>query len=555
MKVHLLYPDRDSDWRWVSRAATLRDAQRTGRRAHDLADFRADDVLPWNTDALIHDFGLDALFAAAAGEADDVFVTVRRELLTGPSNALDTILYRQAMLRDALAHAETVRALHALAAETVAEHRRHFLGHLSRDYPDTVLRWAIDLLRASLGLIERLRALAADRGGGFEAPGWRRFFAMIESDLNETYVAELAGQLDALRMRDGVALSAALGDGNRFEDYRLHEPLVRDLTWFQRLLRRWFPSFFKEEEGRFGFSVAPSDESGNRALREFRNRGIAIAARALGEAATHIRDFFETLQAETAFYVGCATLHEQLAVSGLATCIPDMTRAAPALQCEGLYEPSLGLALKSGVVGNSVDADGATLIVITGANQGGKSTLLRALGVAQLMAQCGMFVAADFYAASLVPALASHYKREEDTALASGKFDEELARMSEIVDHFQPGLLLLCNESFASTSEREASDVADGVIETLRKVGARVIFVTHLYEYAHDAAERDDPASLFLRAARDETGQRSFNLTPGTPLRTSFGEDLYRRIFGAATPARSQERRAPKDSALTESRN
>lgn len=539
MKVHLLFPDRDSDWSWVSRAAALRDVQRTGRRAHDLADFRPDDVLPWNADALSHDFGLDALFAAAAGDADDVFVTVRRELLTGAGNTLETILYRQAMLRDALAQGETVRALHALAAETVAEHRRHFLGHVSREYPDTVLRWAIELLRASLGLIERLRALAADRGGQFEAPGWRRFFSMIGTDLSEAYITELGHQLDILRMRDGVSLSAALGDGNRFKEYRLHEPPVRHLTWFQSLLRRWFPSFFKEEQGRFGFSVAPSDESGNRALREFNNRGIVIAARALGEAASHIRDFFEILQAETAFYVGCVNLHEQFAASGLATCIPDMTREAPALRCEGLYEPSLGLALKSGVIANSIDADGATLIVITGANQGGKSTLLRALGVALLMAQCGMFVAADAYAASLVPAIVSHYKREEDTALASGKFDEELARMSEIVDHFQPGLLLLCNESFASTSEREASDVADGVIEGLRRAGARVIFVTHLYEYAHDAAERADPASLFLRAAREESGKRSFRLTPGAPLRTSFGEDLYQRIFGV--PDRAQE--------------
>lgn len=546
MKVRLLYPGHDSDWRWVSRAASFREAKRTGRRAHDLADFRPDAGLPWNADALIHDFGLDSLLAAAAGDADDVFVTVRRELLTGPGNDPETVLCRQAMLRDVLTHAETVRALHMLAAEAVAEHRRHFLGHLSRDYPDTVLRWAIDLLRASLGLIERLRALAADEGGRFEAPGWRRFFAMIESDLNETYVAELGRQLDTLRMRDGVALSAALAGGNRFEDYRLHEPLVRDLTWSRRLLRRWFPSLFRESEGRFGFSVAPGDESGNRALREFGNRGIAIAARALGEAATHIRDFFEILQAETAFYVGCAALHERLAAAGLPTCIPDMTSPAPGLRCERLYEPSLGLALESGVVANSIDADGITLIVITGANQGGKSTLLRALGVAQLMAQCGMFVAADAYVASLVPAIASHFKREEDTTLASGKFDEELARMSEIVDHFQPGLLLLCNESFASTSEREASDVADGVIETLRGAGARVIFVTHLYEYAHGAAERDDPASLFLRAARDESGERPFRLAPGQPLRTSFGEDLYQRIFQGTDRARESGRAAKR---------
>lgn len=199
--------------------------------------------------------------------------------------------------------------------------------------------------------------------------------------------------------------------------------------------------------------------------------------------------------------------------------------------CEGLYDPQLGLALKSAVVPNTVRADGASLVVITGANQGGKSTLLSAFGIAQLMAQRGMFVAAEHFSASLVPALATHYKREEDAALASGNFDEELARMNEIVDHFHPDMLLLCNESFAATSEKEASEVADGVIEALRKAGGRVIFVTHLYEYARRAVERDDPAVLFLRAVRDDSGERPFVIAPGVPLPTSFGEDLYIKIF------------------------
>ncbi|MDF0490521.1 hypothetical protein PX554_20530 [Sphingomonas sp. H39-1-10] len=537
MKAYLLFPDRESDWRWVSRSMELHELTRSGRRAHGLEDFRPDAALPWNADALIQDLGLNSLFSMMADGADDIFVAVRRELLTGVANDLEVVRYRQAMLADVLANPRTVRALHSLATEGIDLHRHHFLGTLSRDYPDTVLRWAIDLLRDTLATIAKLRSLAGDATAQFQAPGWLRFFSMIETDLNRDYVAQLAQQLDELRLRDGLTMSASLKGGNVPGEYRLHQSPVWHQTWLQRLLRRWFPSLFREELGPFGFSLAPSDESGNRALREFANRGVAIAAEALGNAAGSLKDFFEMLRAETAFYVGCLTLHEALNAADLPTCMPDMALPAPSLDCDGLYEPLLGLHLDGKVVPSDVHARGRSLVVITGANQGGKSTLLRSIGVAQLMAQCGMYVPARRFAASLCGDVLTHYKREEDAGLVSGKFDEELARVSDIVDHFRAGALMLLNESFASTTEREGSDIADDIVESLCAGGARVVFVTHLYEYAHRAAERHDEASLFLRADRDDQGRRSFRILEGEPLRTSFGEDLYRKIFEGSTTA------------------
>ena len=47
------------------------------------------------------------------------------------------------------------------------------------------------------------------------------------------------------------------------------------------------------------------------------------------------------------------------------------------------------------MVGNCADANGKNLVIITGANQGGKSVFLRSIGLAQLMMQCGMFVTAE----------------------------------------------------------------------------------------------------------------------------------------------------------------
>ena len=62
------------------------------------------------------------------------------------------------------------------------------------------------------------------------------------------------------------------------------------------------------------------------------------------------------------------------------------------------------------------------------------------------MMQSGMFVAAESFRASVSAGVFTHYRREEDAAMKSGKLDEELARMSAIADAITPGCLLLCNQ-------------------------------------------------------------------------------------------------------------
>ena len=105
--------------------------------------------------------------------------------------------------------------------------------------------------------------------------------------------------------------------------------------------------------------------------------------------------------------------------------------------------------------------------MITGANQGGKSTFLRSLGQAQLMMQAGMFVPAASFPASVARASSPTSSARRTPPWRRGKLDEELGRMSDIADQITPGCLLLCNESFASTNEREGSEIARQVIRAM----------------------------------------------------------------------------------------
>jgi DNA mismatch repair ATPase MutS len=288
----------------------------------------------------------------------------------------------------------------------------------------------------------------------------------------------------------------------------------------------------------FSFTIADHDETGQQALADLRSRGLAGVASALAQASDHILAFFTMLRAELAFYVGALNLREALTVAGEPVCVPvPVAGEKLALTARGLYDPSLSLRLTGRAVGNDADADGKRLIMITGANQGGKSTFLRSVGLAQLMMQCGLFVAAESFTASVSPGIFTHFKREEDATMKQGKLDEELSRMGDIASQLTPGGLLLCNESFASTNEQEGSEIGRQIVRALLESGVRVFFVTHLFDLAQsfysgqaDAALQADSV-LFLRPERRDDGGRTFRLQPGEPLSTSYGPDLYQQIF------------------------
>ena len=197
----------------------------------------------------------------------------------------------------------------------------------------------------------------------------------------------------------------------------------------------------------------------------------------------------------------------------------------------GLYDPCLSLRTDGRTVGNDLDADTKALVVVTGANRGGKTTFLRSVGLAHLMMQCGMFVAARSFSAGVRVRVFTHFRREEDRSMTGGKLEEELARMSSVISHISPGCLLLCNEPFASTNEREGSDIARQVFLPLASAGVMVVVVTHLVDFAESLYEKRLGYILFLRAPRQSQGQQ-FKLVEGAPEPTAYAEDVYKQVFG-----------------------
>jgi len=473
--------------------------------------------------ALTQDLELRTLFNAMAGGDEFLFDVAKKMLLVDSCN-LDTIRYRQDILKDCLKNPGIVRDIYQITIESVENKKRGWYSILSR-YPGGILSSSREMLEMFLGLLRKLKNIADTHADKFESEGFTSFFEMIKRELEDGYFGRMQDRLRELRFPNGVLISAELGKGNEGTGYILRKPNEKKGSWLDRIFAKRPPVYT--------FSLDPRDEAGARALSNLESRGINWVANALGQSAEHVDSFFKMLRIELAFYIGCLNLHEQLAKMGAPVCFP-VPMAANEMRhsFSQLYDICLALTMKKRIVGSDLNADNKGLMIITGANQGGKSTFLRSVGLAQLMMQSGIFVPAESFSANVCDSLLTHYKREEDVSMESGKLDEELGRMSDIVDHITPNSILLFNESFAATNEREGSEIARQIVSALLEKRVKMFFVTHLYEFSHSLFNQNITTALFLRAEREAEGKRTYKIVEGAPLETSFGEDSYLKVFG-----------------------
>jgi DNA mismatch repair ATPase MutS len=486
-------------------------------------DFDLQQKLPWNEEALIQDLELETLFNAMSIGDKFLFEVAKTAVLAALDNDPETIRYRQSILKDCLKNSTIVRDIYQIPIEAINNKKKHWYSIFS-SYPSAVLSNSTEMMQMFVGLLIKLRNIADENADKFQSEGFTRFFAMIHKELEDEYLADIQDHLKELKFRDGVLISAELGKGNEGTDYMLRKSTEKKQRWIKRILVKKPPVYT--------FSIHPRDEAGARALSELKTKGINLAANALGQSADHIDNFFKMLQLELAFYIGCLNLYEQLDQMGEPISFPQPEAPNERRHFfHGLYDVCLALTMKKKIIGNDVNADNKDLVIITGANQGGKSTFLRSIGLAQLMMQCGMFVPAESFCSNICDGLFTHYKREEDASMESGKLDEELSRMSLISDNIKENSLLLFNESFAATNEREGSEIARQIIRALVEKRIKVFFVTHLYEFAHALYKEKMGNAIFLRAERQADGARTFKVVEGAPLETSYGEDLYRALW------------------------
>ncbi len=465
---------------------------------------------------LIQDLGLEVIFDAMS-KGDEFIKDTVKNVLTQPLTEASEIVFRQEIVKDAIEKPELFKKLFELAIETLESKKRTLLWMVNKK-PSGVLFSNLRMLELLLEYLRKLWEFSEENKNSFNSFGMRRFISEINQTLNPEYLSKLSEFIDVVEFKTGLSFSAKLGYSNRIEKF-----IVRYKQESSNIIKK----LFTKEKG-YSFTIDERDEAGFRALSEIKDKAIADLAVLLFNCVSHLLEFFERLKEEMAFYLGATNLYNAITQMGYPLSFPRIEKRL-VRKYTNLYDLSLALISKKPVVGNDLNLIGKDVIFVVGANQGGKTTFLRSLGLAQLLYQAGLFVPCESMHSHIVNGIFTHFKREEDVSLKSGKLDDELRRMNLIIAALTKHALILSNESFASTNEQEGSEIASDIINALKENEIEIIYVTHMFSLAKNFAGKDYVE--FLVAEVRENGMRTFKVKPGKPVSTSRAKDLFYQIY------------------------
>lgn len=464
---------------------------------------------------LIVDLELKRVFDVMAGSDDFMFETVK-EVMLAPLTDKEDILFRQDVLKDVINNENIFKNIYEVAQKAVLK-KRHYYWAFDPAKPSIMLVNLATFIGELFDYIIEIRDMYSK--GTFASEGMKEFFKVIAEEFNDEFIKEARVHLNELKFSKGVIINAELGKTLEGVNYELMRP-GKERGYFLK----W----------KFTPKIILSDTA-DREVRDINYRldkAQMKSADVIAKAALYIVNFITELKKGIAFYLGCTNLYNFFKKKGVKMCYPEpLDNKKRIYDFKDLTDVVFDIDLDK-VQGNSTTAKNIVLGIITGANQGGKTVYLRSLGQSQLMMQAGMFVCAESYSANIVNGIYTHFRREEDSSMQSGKLDEELMRMSAIIDNVNDDSLILFNESFSSTNDREGSEICRQIIDALIERGVKIFFVTHLSDFPMSYYKRKMVDIMFLRAERLDDGTRTFRIVEGEPLDTSYGQDLFASVMG-----------------------
>ncbi|KUO85032.1 MAG: hypothetical protein AT711_01525 [Thermoproteus sp. CIS_19] len=469
-------------------------------------------------DDLRRDLELDKIVAAASG-GDELVAEVWREVLLLADASPDSISYRQDAVRDALRNRDAVLGLYRIANETVDAVRRRVFLFRPHD-PAVVVHEAVNGLEVMVASLRDV--LAVLKSAAFSSEAFRQMSKSVLDNINDEFLASAQELVKVLRFENGVQFSVRIGELNSLEDPVLLVPRRGESNILSKVLRR----------DEYVYRLDPRDEAGAYILDDIRKWVLANAASTIFKAFKHLDSFFQDLRRQLAFYVGAINLSGYFEKLGLPAAYPRLSKGA--LKFSGMHCLSLSISAGSRPVPYDLDvkAEGGFAVVVTGANRGGKTTFLKAVGQSLVLARAGLFVPADEFALPSTGTVYTHFPRREDRTLSYGKFEEEVKRLSAIVEGLGRGDYVLMDETFSSTNQVEASVVAEEVVAALVDSGVNVFYVTFLQDFLNRFLERYRERAVLLVPEVRQDGTRTFRLVRGKPT-PGYAIDIWRKYMAA----------------------
>jgi hypothetical protein len=424
----------------------------------------------------------------------------------------DAVRYRQEVFRD-LADAATKEAVLAFAGQMRAMRRRLSIAEKSRFRYERE-RWLLD---AAVTYRDAVTGLGA---------------ALEELPVRSRGLRALRGHVVAYMDDDGFK---SLRDDTRavatgLEQIRYVVTVAGTRVWvgnyqgepdFGQDVLATFAKFQQGAVKDYRVKITPGQHLGHVEARilDIVARQHPSAFEALDRFATRHAEFRDELicrfDQEVHFYLSYLSYIEPLIASGLAFCLPHVSRSSKAIDASCAFDLVLAKRLLDRgdkVVCNDVSLRGKErLLVVTGPNQGGKTTFARMVGQLHHLASIGCPVPGTEAHLYLPDRIFTHFDREEDISTLRGKLEDELIRIRGILDAATSDSLVIMNESFASTTLGDATSLGIEAIRRLTSLDVLGVYVTFIDELASCSAstvsmvglvEPDDPAVRTFRVVR-----------------------------------------------------
>ncbi len=227
--------------------------------------------------------------------------------------------------------------------------------------------------------------------------------------------------------------------------------------------------------------------------------------------ADFLPDTVARLDREAQWYLACHEYVERWRAAGLPACFPTVAATPGPVLIHGAFHPALMDVMPPGhIVPNDFLLLGPErILVVSGPNQGGKTTYARLFAVVHYLAQLGCPVPAQRASVSRFDQIFTHFEREEEAGHPESKLEGELRRVRDILAAATEDSLIIINEAFSATTVRDGRLLGRRVLERLTQLGARTVYVTFLDELSRLS---DATVSVVALMASEASGTRAFRL-------------------------------------------
>jgi DNA mismatch repair protein MutS len=427
-----------------------------------------------------------------------------------PLRDVDAVAYRHEVLRDLEKH-EVLEPVRRFAA-AMREMREHLAQVRKLHYQLQRQAWFLD---AAGVYCDAVRGLAQELAAcQLTSRGFRRLGEFLAQYASSDRFSSLASETVALKdaiasIRYAVRIYGPRVTVTRYEGEPDYSAQVQE-------------TFAKFQQGPVNNYLVGLPELADMDHVEAQIAGLVarlhpdVFGTLAGYCARH-RDFLDPVigrfDREVQFYLAYLELTGRLKAAGLPFCYPRVSARSKQVAAADTFDIALACKLVPGggtVVTNDFSLEAPErVLVVSGPNNGGKTTFARTFGQLHYLASLGMPVPGRSARLFLPDRIYTHFEREEDIETLRGKFDDELIRVHQILEQATGDSVIVMNESFGSTSLTDALFTGTEVMRQILALGCLGVYVTFVDEIA---SLSEATVSMVSQIAPGNPAERTFKV-------------------------------------------